>query len=148
MDADLPHLPQPQAPGGVFVRRADADDAAFVFSYWLRDYFERSRFAKGISKGLFMQLHHLLLERIIARSTIWIACDPEMPAIAYGFICSEADTLHYLYVKRRFRRMGIGGLLLTAAGMSAGPKDFTHLTDEGVGLRRKFPLAEYNPYKV
>ncbi len=143
-------LPEPQAPGGsVLMRRASGDDAPFVFSYWLRDHFERSRFAKGISKSDYMTFHHLLLERIIARSTVWVACDPEMPSVVYGFICVEGlDVLHYVYVKRRFRRMGIGGQLLSAAGMPAGPKVFTHLTDEGVGLRRRFPEARYLPYCV
>lgn len=132
----------------LLVRRADADDAAFVFSYWLRDYYERSAFAKGMSKDLFMRFHHLLLERVIARSTIWLAVDIVDPTVIFGFICTEGDTLHYLYTKRRFRGLGIARRLLAEAGMAEGPKTFTHLTDTMVGLRRKWPLAEYNPYAV
>lgn len=150
MDADSPIIgPVALDSAAVLYRRADPDDAAFVFSYWLRDHFERSAFAKGITKATFMRLHHLLLERIIARSVVFVACDPEAPNVCYGFICAEGpEVLHYLYVKRRFRRMGIGTGLLAAAGMSDGPKVFTHLTDEGIALRRKFPLAEYSPYHV
>lgn len=136
MDADLPSI-----------RRADADDAAMVFSYWLRDHFERSAFAKGLTKSTYMHLHHLVLERVIARSVIHVACDAADPSIIFGFVCAEGPTLHYLYVKRRFRGFGIGGLLLAAAGFKDdAPHAFTHLTDEMVSLRRRWPLAEYNPY--
>ncbi len=132
----------------ILIRRADADDAAFVFSYWLRDYYERSAFAKGITKATFMSLHHLLLERLIARSVMHIACDPEDPTVCFGFICAEGPVLHYVYVKRRFRGMGVGGLLLAAAFEASGPSAFSHLTDEMISLRKRWPLAEYNPYLV
>lgn len=130
----------------LLLRRADADDAAFIFSYWLRDHFERSAFAKGIAKSTYMALHHVVLERIIARSVVHIACDASDPTVIFGFICTEGETLHYIHVKRAFRRLGVAKALLAAAGMSDGPRVFTHLTDDGVSLRRRFPLAEYNPY--
>lgn len=145
MNADSPI---PASALGPLVRRADADDAAFIFSYWLRDYYERSAFCKGIGKALYMRLHHLLLERIIARSTIWVACDMVDPSVIFGFICVEGDTLHYVYVKRRFRGLGVAGLLFKAAGIAEGPRAFTHLTDEMISLRKRWPLAEYNPYAV
>lgn len=132
----------------LLVRRADADDAAFVFSYWLRDYYEHSAFAKGIDKTLFMHLHHLLLERIIARSVIHIVCDVEDPSVCYGFICAEGPVLHYIFVKRRFRRLGLARRLLREAGLEAGPQAFTHLTDTFVGLRKRWPAAQYNPYAI
>lgn len=142
------HPPAAEPSGAVLIRRADADDAAFVFSYWLRDHYEHSAFAKGVSKSTYMQLHHLLLERTIARSTMWVACDVDQPDVLFGFICTEGDTLHYLFVKRRFRGFGIGGRLLSAAGMASGPKLFTHLTDTMISLRKRWPLAEYSPYHV
>ena len=139
-------LDSPNSP--VLVRRADADDAAFVFSYWLRDHYEHSAFASGIAKSTYMKLHHVLLERIIARSCIWVACDASAPSVLFGFICTEGSTLHYLFTKRRFRRMGIGGLLLRAAFGDEAPAAFSHLTDSMVALRKRWPLAEYNPYLV
>ena len=137
-----------EIPKGLLIRRGDADDAGFVFSYWLRDFYERSAFCKGIAKSTFMSLHHLLLERVVARSVIWIACSADDPSLIYGFICVEGPVLHYLYVKRRFRGLGIATALLGIADMASGPKAFTHLTDEMVSLRKKWPLAEYNPYLV
>ena len=132
------------------IRRASGEDAAFVFAYWLQDYFERSRFAKGISKTDFMRFHHLVLERVIARSVVYVACDTEAPEVAYGFIVVEGDaTLHYLYVKRRFRRQGVAAALMAAAGLrSASSFIFTHLTDDGITLRRLYPEARYLPYAV
>ncbi len=148
---------QGEGGGGLIfnVRRASGDDAAFVFAYWLQDYFERSKFAKGISKTLFMRFHHLVLERVIARSVVFVACDPEAPAVAYGFACGElagagsSPPLHYVYVKRRFRRLGVGCALAQALGILPDRSfTFTHLTDDGVALRKKYLLAEYNPYAV
>ena len=152
MSVDTPQHPDGTAAALnslVLIRRADADDAAFVFSYWLRDHFEHSAFARGVSKDTYMRLHHLVLERVIARSCIWVACDAEDPSVLYGFICAEGDILHYLFVKRRFRGLGIGGRLLAEAGFSAtGPKLFTHLTDSMIRLRQRWPLAEYSPYHL
>jgi GNAT superfamily N-acetyltransferase len=141
------------------IRRASGDDAAFVFAFWLQDYFERSRFAKGISKTLFMRFHHLILERVIARGVVFVACDAEVPSVIYGFACGDVPpddrqfgpppTLHYVYVKRRFRRLGVASALVDALGIDLErPFTFTHLTDDGVALRKKCPLAEYNPYAV
>lgn len=136
------------------IRRATGEDAAFVFAFWLQDYFERSKFAKGISKTLFMRFHHLVLERVIARGVVYIACDPEAPSVAYGFACGEVaaglpSTLHYVYVKRRFRRLGVGNALAQQLGVLADRAfTFTHLTDDGIALRKKYLLGEYNPYAV
>lgn len=141
MDLDSPNSP-------VLVRRADADDAGMVFSYWLRDHYEHSAFASGIAKTTYMRLHHMLLERVIARSCIWVACDAANPSIIFGFICTEGDTLHYVFVKRRFRGLGISKLLLAVGLPDGAPAAFSHLTDAMVMLRKRWPLAEYNPYLV
>lgn len=152
MSADTPHHPEGVAEALrdlVLIRRADADDAAFVFSYWLRDYYEHSAFARGVNKDTFMRFHHMVVERVIARSVMYVACDAEDPTICYGFVCAEGDVLHYIFVKRRFRGLGVGGRLLEAAGFgAAGPKLFTHLTDTMISLRRRWPLAEYSPYHL
>ena len=147
---DSPPEP-PGAMAGVLIRRGTPEDAGFVFSYWLRDAFERCRTYRGMSKALFMRLHHLVLERVVSRSILHVACDPEAPEVVYGFVCAEPNAsppiLHYIYTKRRFRRCGIARQLLAAAGCGASFW-FTHLTDDGVGLRKKFPLAEYVPYAI
>jgi GNAT superfamily N-acetyltransferase len=145
---------EPNGAGGLIfnIRRASGDDAAFVFAFWLQDHFERSWFAKGISKTDYMRCHHLILERIIARSVVYVACDPEVPAVAYGFACGEGSpefnpTLHYVYVKRRFRRHGVGASLAARLGVAPGRAfAFTHLTSDGVALRKKYLLGRYLPY--
>lgn len=152
MSADTPSHPQGVSEALqdlVLIRRADADDAPFVFSYWLRDHFEHSAFARGVTKDTYMRLHHMVVERVIARSVMYVACDAEDPTVCYGFICVEGPTLHYLFVKRRFRGLGIARRLLSEAGLyAAGPKLFTHLTDTMIQLRKRWPLAEYSPYHV
>lgn len=40
-----------------------------------------------------------------------------------GFIASEGDVIHFIYVKEVFRKLGIGRMLWEAAGK---PKTYTH----------------------
>lgn len=152
MSADTPSHPQGVSEALqdlVLIRRADADDAPFIFSYCLRDHFEHSAFSRGVTKDTYMRIHHMVLERVIARSCVWVACDAEDPTVCYGFVIAEGDTLHYLFTKRRFRRLGIARRLLQAAGLyAAGPKIFSHITDTMVQFRKRWPLAEYVPWAV
>lgn len=50
---------------------------------------------------------------MLQKSTVRIATNPDIPDQIFGWICIDGNRLHYVYVKNRFRRMGIAKKLLT-----------------------------------
>lgn len=126
-------------------RPAEKPDLAFIFSSWLKS-FRESEFAKGIPTSLYYREHHRLIERLLERAQVLVACNPESPSQIYGWICferSRARVIHYVYVKQPFRELGIAKRLLEAA--LAGEEGFfyTHLGITDGKLKER---AVYSPY--
>lgn len=137
------------------IRPMEASDRSFVLATWLNNYKHESYFAARISDKVFFRHHHDVVERLLARSRVLIACDPGDANEIVGYIVWEPGVLHWCYVKKAFRQYGLGRALLTATDL---PDDLsgvsiTHATKmwfstrkDGAGLEAKFPHAVYNPY--
>lgn len=133
--------------GGIFALRAGLpEDHAFVFATWLRCYKRNSLFARRISNETFFRWHHLVIERILARSVIRVAHAADAPEVILGYSVSEPGVVHFVYVKGSFRKLGIATALLGHLDPNACV--FTHWTDGWEHLLRKWPNAEYNPYAI
>ena len=91
--------------------------------------------------------HDTLLKKIIRNSTLTLACDPDDEDTVWGFVCSEGDVLHFVYVKSAFRGFGIGGCLLRSAGIPKGKMMISHRTES---LFVAFPNIRFywNPYRM
>jgi hypothetical protein len=89
----------------------------------------------------------VLLKKIIPHSTITLACDPDDPDTIWGYICTDGDLLHFIYVKSAFRGFGIGGCLLRAAGLPDSNVSTSHRTKS---LFVAFPGVRFhwNPYRM
>ena len=48
-----------------------------------------------------------VFDRILPRATVKIACDPKDPDNLIGFAVLTGSELHYVYVKRDFRKLGV-----------------------------------------
>ena len=88
-----------------------------------------------------------LLKKIIPHSTITLACDPDDPDTIWGYVCTDGDLLHFIYVKSAFRGFGIGGCLLRAAGLPDSNVITSHRTKS---LFVAFPGVRFhwNPYRM
>jgi len=129
------------------VRLAKPEDLNFIFSCWLRNYRHSSQFAKKVSNAVYYKWHHKVIERIIGRGAqVRIAHPIGEPDIILGFSCLElfedAPLIHFIYVKKAFRGMGIAKALL----FETGACQFTHLT-ENLELE-KLANFTYNPYLI
>jgi GNAT superfamily N-acetyltransferase len=53
---------------------------------------------------------------MVAHAPAWVACCPEDPSRVYGFVVADQRTrpalMHWLWVRRDFRRLGIGTRLV------------------------------------
>ena len=114
------------------LRIANPEDVNFIFSSWLRNY-RASEMTRPMSNEVFYAEQHRLIEALILKSKVVIACNNNDPSQMYGWICAgETDgifTLHYIYVKHAFRRMGIAKMLIEACGHTgASAGIYTHHT--------------------
>lgn len=102
----------------VVVRAAEPGDDGFIYSAWTKGAREveptrwvpREAFAGHVRKRL-------------AKGTTLVACHPDDPAMAVGFLCFELlrddiAIVHWVYVVSIFRRMGVARGLLAGVPYS------------------------------
>lgn len=132
------------------VRLAKAQDASFIYATWLRSYRHSSQFAKNIPNEVYFKYHHMAIDRIAERGgRFYVAHALGDPDTILGFICSEGPTLvHYCYIKKPFRAMGIARKLVQMAGISEDLYEFTHMTHDMEKITKKRPKLIYNPYGI
>lgn len=85
------------------------------------------------------------IDRLIERSFVTVAFFPEVPDEILGWACIEPDrlALHFAFVKREYRRVGIGTGLVSGLA-----RCYTHQTDDvGHRFTRSIPL-KFNPFLI
>lgn len=151
------------------IRPAVVGDVAFCSATWKQSFWRESPWAKRVRWGVFAPHHSQIIQRLLERSSVLVACDPEREEEILGYIAFELPPkiLHWSYVKPSFRRAGVFSALLAATGL---PGDLagcavTHCTrawfsagafvdkETGAeirsgkpGLEDRFPLATHDPY--
>lgn len=130
------------------IRPANEEDIPMIFNSWLKSY-RTSQFAQMIASSIYFSEHHKTIERILKAATVLVACNDEDSSHIYGWICAHQVagifTLHYLYVKQPFRRMGLAHLLFNSFEHSEGAGVFTHHTRPMEAISKKYNLV-YHPY--
>lgn len=105
-------------------REMRGDDRNYVISSWLRSYAEGPEF-RSVARRVFFAVYEPIVKRLLGRSTVAIAYDPELPDSILGYLVIEGDSLvHYVHTKRRFRRAGIARWM--TKDIAAMPATFTH----------------------
>lgn len=136
---------------GFFIRGADgADELNFVKKTWLREYAESATPPVSQTYGdSFMTEHHRCIEAAIERGAVTIASRQSTPTRICGFAVTErawdrqCDVVHFVYVRGRWRKMGVAKLLLAPLHDEAAL--YTHRTT----MLRDVPIPEswsFNPY--
>lgn len=119
------------------IRLAEPADLPFVFSCWVRAvqaarnraYRELptdtlravERFLRLADTNWVSAAQHALCERLLKRSLVLIACNPGNTDQIYGFLVVEPEVpvVHFLFVKKRFRRLGVAKDLMANAAPGA-----------------------------
>ena len=110
------------------------DEMALVYDAWANS-FRKSPWAGCIPNHLYDSVSRTAIGEILsrgARVTVAVQDLPDGARRVCGYSVSEPDQaiLHWLFVKRDYRGMGIGRALLneTVIGFSDKPKRYTHRT--------------------
>jgi hypothetical protein len=103
---DLPIIVRPGNP---------ETDINYVRSSWLRSYVE-SEFARSINHDLYFQKHTRLVNDLLSRCQVTVACDPEDETFIFGWMAFEPDPacIHYVNVKNKYRHYGVAKRLVTS----------------------------------
>ena len=134
------------------IRPALKSEGDFIFKTWKGVAWDQQRWlcrhkdAPRIARGGFMQGMERRIRRALGRSSALVAQPVECRQAIAGFIVYAGPTVHMVYVKGNWRKKGIAGLLLCAAGLGGGFQYSQH-TGAMVHLARKW-RAEYNPFEV
>lgn len=134
------------------IRSATKEDISFLFSSWLKSFRDSGTMCRNITNTVYFESHHKLIERILRRASVNVACDADHPDQLFGYIVAETIdgifVLHYIYVKHPFRRTGIGSALLNSFQHNSSLASCTtHLTRMGERLLLKYNMI-YHPYIV
>ena len=126
----------------VIIRPGEAGDASFIHSSWLNSYLRNSRWP-GVVGPCFHVEHSEVIKRLMDRSEIKVAAWSEDAETILGWICAEPTALHYVFVRKEFRRQGIAKQL--AEALIPGIALVTHRTTDADKIR--WPIGwSYNPY--
>ena len=123
------------------------DEYALVFDSWSRS-FKKSPWAGCVTNDMYDQVSRRTIADILDRgATVRVAC-AELPTggrRVMGYVVCEPEKriLHWLFVKRDFRGMGVGSSLLREVVKDDETWTYTHRTRASV----KFlgPQFEWDP---
>lgn len=133
----------------VEIRSANKDDIPFVYSTWLRSYKHSSPVTRCIRSDAFYAGHQKILDSILSSEgvTVVIACDREDLNLIFGFLAYEPEIVHFVYIKKPFRKMGIAKKLLESQKIELNKCKTTHVTDEMLEMWTAGKTnIEYDPY--
>lgn len=133
----------------ILLRPANAEDVGFIFNAWLKS-FRNAAMVRNVANEIYYAEHHKLIEDLLKKYEVVIACNQDDASQIYGFICAgltdNVFTVNYVYVKHTFRRMGIAKALLNSfEHNSEFIGIYTHQTRNAKELADKYNFI-HHPY--
>lgn len=130
-------------------RQTKEGDLNFILNSWLTSY-RLSPYTKRIDKHTYYEFHQEKLKQLLDRKpNILIACAPDFHDQIFGYIVYEfePDVIHYIHVKKTYRKLGIADAMLKVLDIEKRPHLYTHFTLDGAYLTTKYnKQLIFNPY--
>jgi len=118
---------------------------AFIYSKWLRSLRYGSEHFRLVDSGAFYHQEHRKIGKILEHddAEIRLATLSDDLDVVLGFSVTEHDHLHYVYVHKDQRNLGIGKSLVPD-----DIKTFGNLTKLGqIVWQKSIPDLKFNPYR-
>lgn len=130
----------------VAIRSMHAGDKNFLLATWLRSLFYGDSVFSAMKKNTFMLKYKQVIDMIInnPKTSVLVACLKEEPEVILGYsvLCPELKSVHWVYIKRSWRNIGLARDLTPADTTSV-----THLTKVGAIITNKKNL-EFDPFII
>jgi GNAT superfamily N-acetyltransferase len=136
----------------IAIRPYRAADNGVVLGPWARQIRSLAPFTEMTTEEFNEHMHGVCCE-LIRRCTPLLAVHPDYSGQVFGWICSEIkrgqQILHFVYVRKPFRQMGIASALLDSVFPKLGeaPVFLTHPSKTMRYHKDRWRL-HYNPYLV
>jgi GNAT superfamily N-acetyltransferase len=103
---------------------AGEQDLAYVYSTWLNSY-QESGYGASLPPRVYFDTQHRTIEKLFAAGArVWVARGVTDPRWLAGWLCAARDegryVLHYAYVRRAFKRMGVATELAEHSARALG----------------------------
>lgn len=114
----------------VQIRNFKQEDLPLIYSTWLLGLYHGCDWFGRIKKESFFRNYKVVLERLVPTCEIKVACLTDDEDVILGYVCYRGESLDWIFVKKAWRKMGIGKMLLPE-----GITNCTHLTKVGRSLK-------------
>lgn len=125
----------------ILIRPITETDLPFIFATWLKGLYHGNEFYSKIKQDVFYAQYHKMIETILPKSMIKIACLEDEPDVIIGYCVFETDRLHWIFVKKAWRKLTIAKQLLNDVPFTR----VSHLTKVGEAIRKK-EKWEFDPF--
>lgn len=137
-------------PDEVLVRDAIEDDMPFFYNSLLHHYKHSSPHTRLISDFIFYRGHQKLISDTLERkgNVLKFAALKDDPKVVFGFLWANMcpETLHYVYIKKAFRSLGLAKHLYFSVFKPDQEVFFSHLSYDGGKIICKYQQFMFNPY--
>lgn len=125
----------------ITIRTFLAQDENFIFSTWLKGLYFGNPWFREIDKTAYLLTYRQAIKRILyyRKTAVKIACLKEDPEIIIGYAVFEGPALHWVHVKKEFRKMGVAKQLIPKTITT-----YTHLTKIAKIIKPKHII--FNPF--
>lgn len=120
--------------GLIGFRHGLLDDKNFILATWLKGLYHGNSWFKQIDPVIFTQKYQVTLFSILNQpnTEVMVAVLKDEPSVILGYSVFSDNTLHWVFVKKSWRRVGIAKALVPALSDTC-----THLTALGRSLKPK-----------
>lgn len=130
------------------IRSATSEDISFIYATWLPSYFVDTSYYKTVRNRIYYTNYREVIDNILLNARIDVACKEDEPNVIFGYMVSEPEIAHYIFIKEPFRGFKIARALYSNR---FGKDDLVIITHQTKHLR---PLIEhkenivFNPFKL
>lgn len=130
------------------VREKTKADEPYILNAWIRSARDYAPY-RSVRSEVFFPLQQAIINKILARSNVVIACHQEEPEQIFGFIVyeilhDEYCVIHWINVKQPFRNLGIASVLVPLVVGDLKKVFHTGKTVRGMKLAKAYK-AQYAP---
>jgi len=124
----------------VLLRPATEADYPLIYATWLKATYYGNNWFKQIKEEIFFNNYKKIIAHRLANNVVTVCCSEKDPDVVFGYSVSGPGVLHWVYVKKAWRRAGIAKNLIPQ-----DCKEITSITKMGK-LCNKGRL-DFNPFK-
>lgn len=94
------------------IRDMVEEDRSFIFATWLLGLRHGNELYKEIKKESYFSKYKQVIELLLSRSTVKVACLIDDPDVVLGYVVYQGDKLHWVFVKKAWRKLSIASQLV------------------------------------